>query len=89
MRRLITTSVMEVEWINAVWNWRLRALGHVCFASLSIALLMLSLARLLGVEVVKWPAAALCIIKSFGSAVLWFVPTTADTFEAIGLLKVA
>jgi len=89
MRRLITTPKMEVLWINAVWMWRLRVLSSVVLGAVSVALLMLSLARLLGVDVVNWPAVALWLIQSYGSAVLWLLFTVADLVQALGLVRLA
>lgn len=89
MHRLITTPAMEVEWINAVWMWRLRVLVQFCFATVSVALLVLSLARLLGIDVVNWPAVAVWIIQNYARAVLWLLFNLADAIEALGLNVVA
>ncbi|MEM1234284.1 MAG: hypothetical protein AAGH70_09155 [Pseudomonadota bacterium] len=89
MKRLITTPMMEVEWINAVWMWRIRVLTQTCFAAFSIVLLVLSLARLLGVEIANWPLIALWIMENFGRFIIWLLSVLAEFVQAIGLVRLA
>ena len=89
MRRLITTPMMEVEWINAVWMWHLRVTTQLCLAAFSVLFLVLSLARLLGIEVANWPLIALWIIGKFGQVIVSLLFSLAEMVQAIGLVRVA
>jgi len=89
MERRITTPMMEVTWINAVWMWRLRVLSAVVLACISVGLLAVSLARIFDVDLINWPWIAWWLVMHYEGAVLWVLGLVSDAILAIGLETLA
>ncbi|WP_170460817.1 hypothetical protein [Ruegeria arenilitoris] len=83
------TPIQIVKHTNLVWAWRIRCAVAAAAGIVTLFLVVLSLARLTGADVVNWPRVLFWLITNYGELLLSVIRFVANAVRYFGLEKLA